>query len=245
MSLNEPSEPKENSFEELKAKLDAFVSSNAITQFEGEDIVELIEEGEDPDWIVEQLKSNSPDMNVDEAKQLLANIRTLRGPANEPEGHPEEMLQDDAAAGEPALENGMPDLSQIDLSKLDLSQLADALPPGIKLPPGVDMKQIQNMLESPQGRIMSDFLLFCSEKGIQIDEGSLDDPATQDLQDEWKSTPREAFDGKTPEEMMQDNPGGFLPEKVKTFRREEPRVGRNDPCPCGSGKKYKKCCGGS
>jgi tetratricopeptide (TPR) repeat protein len=26
-------------------------------------------------------------------------------------------------------------------------------------------------------------------------------------------------------------------------RRETPKVGRNDPCPCGSGKKYKKCCG--
>ena len=25
--------------------------------------------------------------------------------------------------------------------------------------------------------------------------------------------------------------------------RAQPRVGRNDPCPCGSGKKYKKCCG--
>ena len=25
--------------------------------------------------------------------------------------------------------------------------------------------------------------------------------------------------------------------------REQPKVGRNDPCPCGSGKKYKKCCG--
>ena len=24
--------------------------------------------------------------------------------------------------------------------------------------------------------------------------------------------------------------------------REEPKVGRNDPCPCGSGKKFKKCC---
>ena len=24
---------------------------------------------------------------------------------------------------------------------------------------------------------------------------------------------------------------------------EQPKVGRNDPCPCGSGKKYKKCCG--
>jgi SEC-C motif len=27
-------------------------------------------------------------------------------------------------------------------------------------------------------------------------------------------------------------------------RRETPKVGRNDPCPCGSGKKFKKCCGG-
>jgi preprotein translocase subunit SecA len=26
-------------------------------------------------------------------------------------------------------------------------------------------------------------------------------------------------------------------------RRTLPKVGRNDPCPCGSGKKYKKCCG--
>jgi preprotein translocase subunit SecA len=31
--------------------------------------------------------------------------------------------------------------------------------------------------------------------------------------------------------------------KVKTIVRETERVGRNDPCPCGSGKKYKKCCG--
>jgi preprotein translocase subunit SecA len=30
---------------------------------------------------------------------------------------------------------------------------------------------------------------------------------------------------------------------VKTQRRDEPKVGRNDPCPCGSGKKYKKCHG--
>jgi len=27
------------------------------------------------------------------------------------------------------------------------------------------------------------------------------------------------------------------------YRRESPKIGRNDPCPCGSGKKYKKCCG--
>ncbi|MCR5666573.1 MAG: SEC-C domain-containing protein [Eubacterium sp.] len=28
-----------------------------------------------------------------------------------------------------------------------------------------------------------------------------------------------------------------------TYRREGKKIGRNDPCPCGSGKKYKKCCG--
>ncbi|HPY91008.1 MAG TPA: SEC-C metal-binding domain-containing protein, partial [Lentisphaeria bacterium] len=28
-----------------------------------------------------------------------------------------------------------------------------------------------------------------------------------------------------------------------TIRRQMPKVGRNDPCPCGSGKKYKSCCG--
>lgn len=28
-----------------------------------------------------------------------------------------------------------------------------------------------------------------------------------------------------------------------TIRREEPKIGRNELCPCGSGKKYKKCCG--
>ena len=28
---------------------------------------------------------------------------------------------------------------------------------------------------------------------------------------------------------------------VKTVRRQTAKVGRNDPCPCGSGKKYKKC----
>ena len=44
-------------------------------------------------------------------------------------------------------------------------------------------------------------------------------------------------------------PLGFLPEQTDrvlhasgTLRRAVARVGRNDPCPCGSGKKYKKCC---
>jgi preprotein translocase subunit SecA len=31
--------------------------------------------------------------------------------------------------------------------------------------------------------------------------------------------------------------------KVRTVVRDQPKVGRNEPCPCGSGKKYKKCHG--
>ena len=34
-----------------------------------------------------------------------------------------------------------------------------------------------------------------------------------------------------------------LPPPVEPIRSDEKAVGRNDPCPCGSGKKYKKCCG--
>jgi preprotein translocase subunit SecA len=33
------------------------------------------------------------------------------------------------------------------------------------------------------------------------------------------------------------------PTRPSTVRRTQPKVGRNDPCPCGSGKKYKNCCG--
>jgi preprotein translocase subunit SecA len=40
-------------------------------------------------------------------------------------------------------------------------------------------------------------------------------------------------------------PAGEEAGKIKTVVRDQPKVGRNDPCPCGSGKKYKKCHGAS
>ena len=30
---------------------------------------------------------------------------------------------------------------------------------------------------------------------------------------------------------------------IRTIRHEQAKVGRNEPCPCGSGKKFKRCCG--
>ena len=38
-------------------------------------------------------------------------------------------------------------------------------------------------------------------------------------------------------------PPGAPPPAAQPIHRDAPKVGRNDPCPCGSGKKYKKCCG--
>jgi len=50
-----------------------------------------------------------------------------------------------------------------------------------------------------------------------------------------------SFEGGT--EGGGDGEGGGEEEKPKPFVSSGPKIGRNDPCPCGSGKKYKKCHG--
>lgn len=46
----------------------------------------------------------------------------------------------------------------------------------------------------------------------------------------------EIFDAETQKKL-------YLEQKQSGTIRKEKKIGRNDPCPCGSGKKYKKCCG--
>jgi preprotein translocase subunit SecA len=60
------------------------------------------------------------------------------------------------------------------------------------------------------------------------------------------TSPFGGFAGSSPHGAAADRPrpartGGD--DVVRQVKREEPKVGRNDPCPCGSGKKYKKCHG--
>jgi hypothetical protein len=56
-----------------------------------------------------------------------------------------------------------------------------------------------------------------------------------------------AAGGGAPPEVRQSAPRparvGGDDAPIKTVRRDEPKIGRNDPCWCGSGKKYKKCHG--
>jgi preprotein translocase subunit SecA len=64
---------------------------------------------------------------------------------------------------------------------------------------------------------------------------------------------KEDYAGDGPERRPSASESGGLPgatkvpertrSKQETVRREGPKVQRNDPCPCGSGKKYKNCCG--
>jgi len=51
----------------------------------------------------------------------------------------------------------------------------------------------------------------------------------------YKKLAPEMFESEKDEEQIELFP--------KPYTRPGPKVGRNDPCPCGSGKKYKKCCG--
>lgn len=69
----------------------------------------------------------------------------------------------------------------------------------------------------------------CYQEGPGPVAPTVDDDWTEDSGD-WD----EELDD-LPEDDTLDAPG--------TIRYETPRVGRNDPCPCGSGRKFKKCCG--
>jgi len=63
------------------------------------------------------------------------------------------------------------------------------------------------------------------------------------LRDQWKPSSLSHDDASAYETEADRGPVGSEQEKPEPIRRETPKVGRNDPCPCGSGKKYKKCCG--
>jgi uncharacterized protein YchJ len=55
------------------------------------------------------------------------------------------------------------------------------------------------------------------------------------LEGEWKENPQM-------DEAVRGMPAGFQPNEIKGALKAKHKLGRNDPCPCGSGRKYKKCC---
>jgi preprotein translocase subunit SecA len=61
--------------------------------------------------------------------------------------------------------------------------------------------------------------------------------------DKEKTPEAEAPPAPRKPKVVEHRGGGIQESKPTTVKRGEEKVGRNDPCPCGSGKKYKKCHG--
>jgi len=69
--------------------------------------------------------------------------------------------------------------------------------------------------------------------------GLIDDAVS--ILDDWLHPDVEFTRHPVLEELLESSEEYYRDGRV--LKRVEPKVGRNDPCPCGSGKKYKKCCG--
>ena len=197
--------------QELATRLEALCQAKGAEKFSAEEIVELLTDGEEVDWIVDQVLPTAAEADRSEMGQVLAEIAAAVAPT------PTADTDDDELAA---------------VEELDLAQLQQALPPG------VDVQQVEEMLRSPQGALLADFSAFCQERGF---DGEPDEAEMRELHEEWLQTPRPALEGEKPATVLDG--GRLFPGKVETFRREAPKVGRNDPCPCGSGKKFKRCCG--
>lgn len=215
--------------QELATRLEDMCKAKGVEKFSADEIVELLEDGEEVEWIVGQVLPEAVEAERGELRQLLAEIASEVAP---PPVEDEVEAEETAESGESLQEVG----EEVVEEELDLAELQGMLPPG------VDMQQVEQMLSSPRGVLLGDFGAFCQERGVEPEMGDAQmSDEMQELHEEWLQTPRDSLEGKKPAEMLEG--GRLFPGKIETFRREAPKVGRNDPCPCGSGKKFKKCCG--
>lgn len=108
----------------------------------------------------------------------------------------------------------------------------------------IDLKFVEESIAEGESRFQKE-LQNCRPTGVSdaIDELSgwyaFQEP--RDIRDDESSESDDTWfkddDGDT--DWEEEHPS----VEFGTIRHTDPRVGRNDPCPCGSGKKFKKCCG--
>mgnify|MGYP002549970269 CR=1 FL=1 len=136
----------------------------------------------------------------------------------------------------------------IDNKWMDHIDAMDQLKSGIGLrglggqdPAGAYAQEGFDMFELMVSSIKEDFVKACYNVTIQTSTERKDVMGSGEGR-------KEEFADDTPAVAAGDMaPQQEIPErqrkKPETVRRDAPKVGRNDPCPCGSGKKYKHCCG--
>ncbi|MEJ7604627.1 MAG: SEC-C metal-binding domain-containing protein, partial [Kofleriaceae bacterium] len=81
------------------------------------------------------------------------------------------------------------------------------------------------------------------QKERQLIERGADNKTEDDTGEEAEQAAQARGTKKSARGRAAQQPGAEEAGRAEPMRRERPKVGRNDPCPCGSGKKYKKCHG--
>ncbi len=78
-----------------------------------------------------------------------------------------------------------------------------------------------------------------------VDGGENDNKGTVEFVATYSQKDQRMNHHETATFRKQDGKWYFVEGRMSNepYRREQPKIGRNDPCQCGSGKKYKKCCG--
>jgi hypothetical protein len=216
----------------LTAELERLCQEHGVRRFSAAEMIELLQDGESVEWLVAQALPGADPGAESALTAVLARLAAEVAPP--PAEAEEEPTVEDAI---PEAEESPTEVAVPDPAALDWEQLKDT-----PLPPGVDLGQLKKLMASPQGELLADFSAFCQEQGVDPEAGGEGvEERLRQLHEEWLQTPRDTLSGRTPSEALSG--GRLFPQKVETFRREAPKVGRNDPCPCGSGRKYKKCCG--
>jgi uncharacterized protein len=96
--------------------------------------------------------------------------------------------------------------------------------------------------------LVAPMVLLGTERGWKLLEEGGSDENKRRTQEAYEAIPaavaalHEHFRPER-EQAARSGSGGSM--AAQPLRRDTPKVGRNDPCPCGSGRKFKKCCGAS
>jgi len=94
-------------------------------------------------------------------------------------------------------------------------------------------KMFNEMLESIEDKVTDTIFKVHLEAGVRARSVWNVSQAAHDEVGQFEMAERQRAAAQAPQ----------AEKVVKQIKLEQPKVGRNDPCPCGSGKKYKKCCG--
>ena len=95
-----------------------------------------------------------------------------------------------------------------------------------------------DLMDTIKGEVLNN--LFRSTTNLQAFESLLANLPTFLSRPEQNLNPETAPSGQASSPTPDQPPA---PKFELPLKRELPKVGRNDPCPCGSGKKFKSCCG--